>query len=79
VKAVEQRALERPAEVLHAAESRDAHGLAVKGVFEGNEDPSLLGAVLLPILQRELHRDLDCRRAVVAVEDVFQTGGSHLA
>jgi hypothetical protein len=46
----------------------------VKGVFERHEAAAARPPVLGPVLERELQRDLDGRRAVVAIENVFEAG-----
>ena len=72
--ALEQRPRERPPEGLDPADRRRAERLAVEGVLERHEAAAAGPAVLRPVLERELQRDLDGRRAVVAVEDVLEAG-----
>jgi len=79
VDALEETALEGLAKHLDAAESRDSQCLAVKGILEGDKGPPLRPPVLLPVLQAELHGDLDGGRAIVTEEDVVETDGRHTA
>ncbi len=72
VEALEERAFERAAEELDAAERGRAERLAVEGAFERDERAPLGAPRLRGELQRELHRDLYGRRAVVAEEDVLE-------
>ena len=70
VDGVEKDAGEGAAKDLDPAQSRDAEGLTVERVLEGDEAGALRSAVLAPELERELHGHFDRRRAVVAEEDV---------
>ena len=59
------------------ADTRTAQRVAVVGQFQGDEasliSRLLRGRGLLPVLQRDLQRDLDRRRSVIRKEDVPQS------
>jgi hypothetical protein len=73
VEGVEQDSGEGPAEHLDAAERGHAECLSVEAALQRQEAPPFGAPILRPVLERELHRHLDRRRPVVAVEDVFET------
>ena len=77
VNAVEQHAGKGLPKQLQPAQRRHAQRLAVEGVFEGHEAAPLRAAVLGPVLQRELHGDLDGRGSVVAEEGVLEARRRH--
>ena len=64
---------ERPPEGFDPTDRGRAERLAVKGVLERHEAAASGPAVLRPVLERQLERDLDGGRAIVAVEDVLES------
>ena len=75
VHAVEEHAREGAAEDLDAAEAGRADGVAVERAVERDEARSLGPPRLLRELHRQLDRDLDRGRAVVAEEDAREARG----
>ncbi len=70
--AIEHHGGEGAAEHLDAAECRGPKRFAVKGAVQCHEAPPLRTAVLRPILQGKLHRNLHRGRSVIAEEDARQ-------
>ena len=74
---VEDERPERLVEALDAADRDRAERVAVVGVAQRHEAgaPARLHALLLPVLEGDLQRDLDRGRAVVAEEHAREPGG----
>ena len=61
---------------INAADADRADGVAMIGVFEGDEAALFRPAKMLPVLECHLDADLDGSGAVIRVEDLCQTGRS---
>ena len=75
--ALEQNPGKRLTKHFYSTQRRYAESFAVESLLESDEGTPVGLPVLRPVLECQLHSNLDRSRPVVAVEDVLESRRSH--